>query len=488
MSKHLFTWMGTADLNGIHQPLRAGPVAAALKDKYYDEVHLLRSPRDQLPEKFHEKWDIWCEWVQEYATKRFTSIANPALRTAMDWEGIMDAARSAIKTVIKKDPKGELTFFLSPGTSAMSAVWIILSKTDFQARLVESSNWETKRDDSLQLTEVPFALALRRGAGAGGLMTFEDIPDRHEPMKDVLDVARRAAQTDAAILLHAETGSGKEVFAQAIHRESPRAGGRLVPCNCAAFSPALVESELFGHRKGAFTDAKEDRAGLFEAANGGTVFLDEVGELSLETQAKLLRVLDQGRVRRLGETDERPIDVRIVAATNRDLKKMCRDRTFREDLYYRLAPITIGIPPLRRRHPDDRRAHLTREFDAINGQFGRRMELSDDAWSKLDEFAWPGNIREVKNVMQYCMATVPADGVIRAKHLAVRLDDPITSGHPILDRPLAECDTAEKLLRYEYVKRAIQKAGTQVAAAELLPFQHGAVKESVKWARDHAVE
>jgi len=463
--KHLFTWMGTADLRGIDNPDNRGPVATALRDSRY-AVHLLMTPRNRLPERFRGAWDQYRRSIEEVTKQEFASVTTPELRSAMDWSAIMDAAQKEVRRVREDDPDGELTFFLSPGTSAMAAVWILLAKTEFPASLVESSHWETAGKASLEATEVPFDLVLRRRTEQGGLWTFEDIPDRNAPMTAALETARRAAETDVAILFHGETGSGKEVFAQAVHAESSRAGGRFLACNCAAFTPTLVESELFGHVKGAFTDAKKDRVGLFEAASDGTLFLDEVGELTPATQAKLLRVLEEGKVTPLGTTDERSVDVRIVAATNRDLKAMCRERTFREDLYYRLAPITIGIPPLRKRHADDRRAHLERELSQVNERFQREIRLEHGAWERLDTYRWPGNIREARNVMEYCAVIAPSDGMIRREHLNVRLDDPLSGGDPILDLPLEDCEDAVWRLRLHYWKRALEGTSTNKDACK----------------------
>ena len=232
------------------------------------------------------------------------------------------------------------------------------------------------------------------GAAADGVVV------RDPAMRVVYEQAARAARASISVLLLGETGVGKEVLARAIHRHSPRAAGPFMGMNCAALAESLLESELFGNEKGAFTGAVAARAGLFEAANGGTVFLDEVGELPPSTQGKLLRVLEERVVVRLGSTRPRPIDVRFVAATNRDIEADSRDGRFRPDLYFRLAGIALEIPPLR-----DRPAELellVRSFVAAACRELDRAEpltVSPEALALLRRHAWPGNVRELRNVI-----------------------------------------------------------------------------------------
>jgi transcriptional regulator with PAS, ATPase and Fis domain len=219
-------------------------------------------------------------------------------------------------------------------------------------------------------------------------------------MQRLFRLAELVAKSTISVILLGETGAGKEVLAETIHRKSARARGPFVRLNCAALPDNLLESELFGYERGAFTGAVSPKPGLLEAAHGGTVFLDEVGELPLATQAKLLRVLESGEVSRLGSLKPRPIDVRFLSATNRDLDAIVASGTFRQDLYYRLNGISIYVPPLRERKVEIRA--FARAFLRDASKKGGRAEpvLSPAAVAKLEAHTWPGNVRELRNVIE----------------------------------------------------------------------------------------
>jgi len=218
-------------------------------------------------------------------------------------------------------------------------------------------------------------------------------------MAQVLDLVGRVAPTDATVLIHGESGTGKEVVAKALHHASRRAGARFVAINCGALPEALLESEIFGHVKGAFTGAGANKKGLYEEAHGGTLFLDEIGEMAPGLQVKLLRALQSGEVRPVGSTRAITVDARVVAATNRDLEPMIRQGSFREDLFYRLNVIPIALPPLRERREDI--PLLAEHFLARFGQRqGRVLRLSAGAMERLLRYAWPGNVRELENAME----------------------------------------------------------------------------------------
>ena len=219
-------------------------------------------------------------------------------------------------------------------------------------------------------------------------------------IKNVREQIARVAPTDATVLIIGETGTGKELVARAIHRNSRRSQKPLVAVNCAAFTETLLESELFGHERGAFTGADRARQGLFEAANGGTLFLDEAGEMSAPAQAKLLRVLVDGQVLRIGSTQPRTVDVRVLAATHRNLEERVQQGSFRQDLYYRLAVVPIQIPPLRERRED-----IAGLCEVLSGQIAKELKvgakpLSADALRKLTAYDFPGNIRELRNLLE----------------------------------------------------------------------------------------
>jgi Nif-specific regulatory protein len=249
---------------------------------------------------------------------------------------------------------------------------------------------------------------------------FPEIIGGSAAMQSVVELMNRVIPSDAAVLIQGETGTGKELVARAIHYNGPRAAGPFVPVNCGAMPANLLEAELFGHRKGAFTGAVVDRKGLFEAAGGGSIFLDEIAELPLELQSKLLRVLQDGEVRRVGDTRPFHVDVRVISATNRNLAELVAARKFRDDLFYRLNVIPIELPPLRRRREDI--APLVGHFVKSAAQRqGKPVEgVAPAALALLEEHAWPGNVRELENAIEravvLCAGTriEPGDVVLTA--------------------------------------------------------------------------
>ncbi len=223
-------------------------------------------------------------------------------------------------------------------------------------------------------------------------------------MAQLLRLTRRVARVDSTLLVTGETGTGKERIARLVHDESARAAGPFIAVNCGAIAETLLESELFGHRRGAFTGAMSDRLGLFEAAHAGTILLDEVGDISSSMQVKLLRVLQERQVRRIGENNSRDVDVRVVAVTNRDLKREVEEGRFRQDLYYRLRVVELHVPALRHRREDV--LPLARILLAEVGQRMNRnvTALAPNAADQLQRYAWPGNVRELENAMERAVA------------------------------------------------------------------------------------
>ncbi|MFG0320476.1 MAG: sigma-54 interaction domain-containing protein, partial [Planctomycetota bacterium JB042] len=238
-------------------------------------------------------------------------------------------------------------------------------------------------------------------------------------MRELVDTAIRVARSRATVLITGESGTGKELFARLIHEESPRRARPFVRVNCAALAESLLESELFGHEKGAFTGAHQRREGRFELADGGTIFLDEIGETSLALQAKLLRVLEEREFERVGGVKTMRTDVRCVAATNRDLEQAIRDGVFREDLYYRLQVVNLRLPPLRERREDvpALAAHFLARYAEENAVPARRF--SDDAVAMLRAHSWPGNVRELENTIERAVVLDPGDE-IRPEHLDLK--------------------------------------------------------------------
>ncbi|HWI64986.1 MAG TPA: sigma 54-interacting transcriptional regulator [Symbiobacteriaceae bacterium] len=293
-------------------------------------------------------------------------------------------------------------------------------------------------------------------------ITFEDLTFRSRLMADVIKLAKAASRVDATVLLQGESGTGKEIFARAIHDESGRSGGAFVPINCAALPETLLESELFGYEEGSFTGAKRGgKQGIFEFAGGGTVFLDEIAELPAHLQAKLLRVLQEGRVRRVGGREEIPVDVRLIAATNRNLRSMVAERQFRDDLYYRLNVIPIVIPPLRERREDIDvlTDHLIAKWSV---RFGRPQPvLTDEARRRLREYPWPGNVRELENVVERALALAPGHE-IGSEYLMLEGQAPAAVSQGSLKERLAEVERqilAESLTRTGSARRTAEALG-----------------------------
>lgn len=238
---------------------------------------------------------------------------------------------------------------------------------------------------------------------------FKNLIGQSAEIQAVIRSAQIVAATDVTVLIEGDTGTGKELMAKAIHMCSNRVDKKFITLNCAALPEALAESELFGHKKGAFTGAVEDRIGLFESANEGTIFLDEIGDISPAFQLKLLRVLQEKEIRPLGSNKRRPVDVRIVAATNKDLEEEVREGRFRQDLYYRLATFTIKLPPLRDRLEDI--PYLTTFLlDEIMKELGKRVDgITTETMDCLQKYQWPGNVRELQNELKRMLVLVQTD-------------------------------------------------------------------------------
>jgi transcriptional regulator with PAS, ATPase and Fis domain len=345
------------------------------------------------------------------------------------------------------------------------------------ALLALHSNQRKKRRVSMKVNidrhikDVSFlicAAPLKLGGQRLGLLTIEDItnlksilPKRMEEglqdivcgdkkMKALCETVKKIAQINAPVLIQGESGTGKELVAHAIHRESSRAENRFVTVNCGALPTGLLESELFGHAKGAFTGANYDKKGRFELADGGSIFLDEVAELTSEMQVKFLRVLQDGGFERVGETRTRRVDVRVISATNVDLEKAVAESRFRRDLYYRLCVMPVNIPPLRERGGDIELLadHFLLQFS--EDSFRSNLKFSEETIAIFNQHQWPGNCREMQNVIQYALVQCQAD-MIKPKHLPPNFFE---FGAENFLQPRRKSKLDEKV-----VLKALQKAG-----------------------------
>jgi two-component system response regulator PilR (NtrC family) len=361
---------------------------------------------------------------------------------------IMMTAYSSTKSAIEAMRLGAYDYISKPFD--VEEVKVLVQKALEKTRLVEENVW------------------LRRELEQK--YTFANIIGRSRPMQDVFDLVQRVAKTSSTVLIEGESGTGKELIARAIHYASPRAKQRFLSLNCGAMPENLLESELFGHERGAFTGAVKEKKGLFQEAHRGTLFLDEIGEMTPPMQVKLLRVLQQKVVRKVGGVDEEAVDVRIIAATNRDLAEMIAAGTFREDLYYRIHVIPVRLPPLRDRREDIPLLvdHFVRKFGEELGTPPKRLTLQ--ALACLETYRWPGNVRELENLVERTLA-LSRGAVIEAADLPAHLRShprPESSG---IQLPPAGMELEPFLedLRADLMRQALDRCeGVQTRAAELL--------------------
>jgi two-component system response regulator HupR/HoxA len=311
--------------------------------------------------------------------------------------------------------------------------------------------------------------------------SFDQLLGASNPMQQVFEVMEKVAQTDATVLITGETGTGKDLVARAIHYAGSRADKRFLAQNCGALPETLLESELFGHKRGAFTGAHADKKGLFEVCDGGTIFLDEVGEMTPGMQVRLLRVLQDAEIRPLGSADSRKVDVRIMAATNRDLRKEVEEGRFREDLYYRLRVVEIALPPLRERRDDI--PLLAQHFlDATNERMGREIKgFTHAAMERLMLYDWSGNVRELQNEIERCVAlagdrdTLSAD--MLSDHIRGETADPAptTPGGPDWNLNRAVDD-----LKRRMIVDSLRETGSKSQAAQRLGIPRQSLQKMMK--------
>jgi two-component system nitrogen regulation response regulator GlnG len=337
---------------------------------------------------------------------------------------------------------------------------------------------------------------VRLKGGLQEVWEFGALIGRHPRMQDVYKTIGRIAGSDVTVLLRGESGTGKELVARAIHHYSRRAGRPFVAVSCAAIPGTLLESELFGHERGAFTDAKERKLGKLELAHGGTFYLDEIGDMPLELQSKLLRALQERTIERVGGQDTIRVDVRVLAATNRDLETLMKDGKFREDLYYRLNVVTLNLPPLRERRRDI--PLLVEHFLAKHGPDLGERGVAPDALDRLVGHDWPGNVRELENVVQRAIV-MASNGIIAPEHLPI---GPVSAAasvavdatlEEIIERKLIECVRGLRehvnANLYELMMGLVEKpllravlretGGNQVRAAHILGINRNTLRKKL---------
>lgn len=482
----LVSWLGENDLRvpeGHRDARPPGPTARVIEERQFDGIVIL----SDYPNARERRYTAFLEGrgAPPVHLRHVDLGGDPT-----DYVAIHNAVVEAMTFVSETFGENvDLSVHVSPGTPAMHAIWVLLVKTRYPAELIQSSPEAGVRtvsvpfEVSAEFLPMPTKIGRRLERLAEGLppatAAFDDIKGTSPTIELAKTRARVAALSPFPVLLEGESGTGKELFARAIHSASPRKEEAFVAVNCGALPEGLAESLLFGHERGAFTGADQSRSGYFEEAHGGTLFLDEVGELPLNLQVKLLRALQEGRVRRMGAAGDTAVDIRVIGATNRSVIEQVKGGTFRSDLYHRLAVLVIRLPPLR-----DREGDLGLLIDHLLGDINRQIvtlgvpekTLSAGARNTLIRQPWPGNVRQLRNVLMRLAVWTPGDVIDLEDVQAEVRDFAAGSGDGILGRPFEEGFDIQELIGEvvgHYFDRALQQAGgVKAAAAKLTGFKH----------------
>lgn len=475
--KILICWIGNTDLSCAerNEADNLGPIAQALKHGNYARAVLLDN-------YCNERTNQFSQWVKSHTT---TPINIHAIRltSPTNHKEIYEAARGHVNTIHTQNPDAKLTFHISPGTPAMALTWTLLAPV-YGAQLIESS-----REHGVQVVQFPFEIAAYFLPDRELTRLTENLTPTHSAFSNILfqsDIMRKTilqaqhvASRDITVLIEGESGTGKELFARAIHNSSSRAEKAFIAVNCGAIPGELIESTLFGYKKGSFTGATKDKKGLFHDADKGTLFLDELGELPLKAQVALLRALQEKAVTRIGDSKSEPVDVRIIAATNRNLLEEVAEGRFRSDLFYRLAVACLSLPPLRDRGEDinvlleDATRKANQELSIHGNEIHRK--ISDSAKKVMFQHSWPGNIRELYNTVIRAILWTPGD-IVDAESAKQALFQLPSSKTAVLEHPLGNGFSIKDLLgeiATVYVSRANEEAGgIKAKAAKLLGFDN----------------
>jgi len=418
-----------------------------------------------------------------------SQIDNPGARVDIVILGLSDAvsletARAQLARARERSPKSQLIVCAPRETKDLDSKILELGARAFVLKPVDPDTFtslleETLAQISLRMQREAYAKSARKSSKRPGIVGTS------EAIRSVMELLERVAKSsNTSVLLLGESGVGKSLFAQTIHEQSAQARGPFIEINCATLPSHLLESELFGYEPGAFTDARNRKLGLIELADGGTLFLDEITEIDLATQAKLLKVLDTKRFRRLGGDKEISVDVRVVAATNREMRQAVHAGEFRKDLYYRLNVVEISIPPLRDRREDTDliTAHY---FELFRRKFNKPdLELSADSWELIREYSWPGNVRELINVLERAVL-LSTGSVVQRADLPIEKAEPRRQAAVVIDDAEVDIsipddgvslDRVEKRLIEETLKRS---RGNVSKAATMLRISRGALRNKL---------
>ncbi|MBF0471443.1 MAG: sigma-54-dependent Fis family transcriptional regulator, partial [Gammaproteobacteria bacterium] len=469
-------WIGAADIKGAHGNDNPGPIKATILNRpKWDEIVLLSNYSDR------ENEDVVAA-ISQFTHAKFFVKDCSRIRTVTDYESIYREVDSSLQFYCQNS---QVSVLLSPGTPQMHAVWLLITQTRYpQVELLSSYN------DQLSVVKLPFSVSAELIPLSDSKLTdistapppstaqFSDILGESPQIKLLKERAAVLAQRDLPVLILGESGTGKELFARAIHNSSLRAEGPWRVINCGAIPPELIDSILFGHKKGSFTGAYDNQPGLFEEANSGTLFLDEIGELPLNAQVRLLRVLQESKVTRVGESKEQKVDLRIIAATHRNLLTMINEGTFREDLFFRIAVGVLEIPPLREREGD--LIYLSENLLKYHADQQKRkcIKISPKAKNVILNYSWPGNVRELNNTL--LRASIWLHGLeIQEEDIRqalFRCNQSANNGSDIMSRDIGNgFDIKEILNEVEahYVQLAWKKSEGQLKkASQLLGYKN----------------
>lgn len=472
MDQILIAWIGGADID-LSLKNGHGPISATLQSGQYSHAYLLYNyPQNQTSPY------IDCLKQQHSAsiTTQYEPLPNP-----QDLGDIYQIADQLLQVVIKQHKKAKLYLQITPGTPAMQAVWILLGKTKYPSVTFLQSSAE----QGVYETQIPFEISAEylegqqtsrqlKDLSLASVPThaaFDDIITTNAHMNTLKQRATVLAEHGVPVLINGDSGTGKELFATAIHNASPRSGQPLKVLNCGAIPSELIDSTLFGHKKGAFTGAVSTQKGVFELADGGTLFLDEFGELPLDAQVRLLRVLQEGKLNRVGDSEIIEVDVRIICATNKDLMQLISEGKFREDLFYRIAVGVINLPPIK-----DRSGDLSLLAKTLLKQIEQQTSLKDKKLSPkannlILEHSWPGNVRELySTLLRACLWSQGKS--ISEQELKDAMFTQVAGGGDIMSHDLTQAIDLNGIIggiEEHYVRLAWQKsAGQKTKAADLL--------------------
>ncbi len=467
MKKILLTFIGNNDCRGQKKP---GAILSILQEIQFDVVYLLYN---------HEKYlkpasDI-LQFCRDHHPETHIQYFEIPIENPTDYNTVYPAMYQAVKNIQSKKEKANYTISITSGTPTMHACWIFLQ----QGGVIDADLIQVQRETGI--TPVNFKLddfpEIQNVDAVKAELTklsrenrnlkirkqdYANIIGESQAMRKVKEQISLFAETDISIFINGESGTGKELVAEAIHYSSPRKEKPFIKVNCGAISNDLFESEFFGHKKGSFTGAVADKDGKFTLAHSGTIFLDEVGDLPLHMQTKLLRVLQEGKFTPIGTAEEVDVDVRVISATNKDIRKLVQEKKFREDLFYRLVKAEIFLPPLKDRG-NDVLLIANHIIATLNRKYSQKKYLSQSALSQITQYSWPGNIRQLQNSIETAFILAKNKNEI---DFIQTIDSGISTNS--INIPDSGVDFDHDLVP-RYYKAALEKAGgNQAKAAKLL--------------------